>query len=154
MNVSQRDQQLVQRHLDGELAPTERDAFHARLAAEPELRACVEAAQGMRGLFAAARSESFRPRAGFRAAVLDAVRQLPSRLQLEQADLAARSVAFCRRLLLAAAVLGGIGLALGSGVLGHSDSATLQADPASVQSEVERLRELVRRLPQQPGEAR
>lgn len=143
MNLSHRDELLVQRHLDGALSPTDAAAFAARLAAEPALREGHAAANAMRGAFAAAREGAMRPRAGFKAAVLAAVRQLPTRLQLEQADIAARTVRFCRRLLLAAALLGSIGFAVSAGLLGGG-APTMQASPDEMQREIDRLEAVVR----------
>jgi anti-sigma factor RsiW len=144
MNLSHRDELLVQRHLDGELSPSDAVAFAARLEIEPALRDCHAAASALRSGFCAAREGMLRPRPGFKAAVLSAVRQLPSRLQLEQADLANRTVVFCRRLLLAAVLLGSIAFAFNIGLFGGPAAKTLQADPNAVQHEIDRLERIVR----------
>ena len=129
MSISHQDQLLLQRHLDGELDTAAATAFGARLAAEPELaRAAADAAALRRG-FAAARRSTLRPSPSFTAGVLAAVRQLPSRQQLEQADVAASAGRLCRRLLLAAALLAGLGFAWQAGLVGRSEPATLQAAP-------------------------
>lgn len=139
MKLSHHDELLLQRHLDGELEPTAAAAFQARLAAEPDLAAAAAAARGLRSGFAAARAGAARPSAGFTAGVLAATRRLPSRQQLEQADVAAGAVAFCRRLLLAAAVLAGLGLAWQAGLVGGAEPVTLQAAPGDVQRVIEEL---------------
>lgn len=144
MNLSNRDELLVQRHLDGELSPTDAAAFAVRLDAEPTLREGLALARALRGAFVAAREGAVRPRAGFKAAVLGAVRKLPTRLQLEQADVADRTMSLCRRLLLAAMLLGGIGFAVGAGLFGGAEANTMQASPGEIQRELDRLEAVVR----------
>lgn len=140
MNLSHPDELLLQRHLDGELEPTAAAAFQARLVAEPALRQRRDEALAVRAAFAAAASTAVRrPRADFVAGVLAAVRQLPTRLQLQQADVLTGAFTFCRRLLLAAAVLAALGLLWGSGLLVDGGGKSLQASPDDVRHEIERL---------------
>jgi anti-sigma factor RsiW len=140
MNIPQRDLLLLHRHLDGELDAAAEASLRARLASEPELARAAAAERELRAGFAAARATTMRPPASFTASVMAAARQLPTRQQLEQADVAGGAVVLCRRLLLAAAVLAGIGLLWHSGVVQHESPATMQASPADVQREIDRLR--------------
>ena len=144
MNLSHQDEMLVLRHLDGELSPMDAALLVARLDAEPALRECHAAAASLRGAFVMAREGAPRPRAGFAAGVLNAVRQLPTRLQLEQADVAERIVGICRRLFLAAVLLGGIAFAVGADLFDNDASRPLQASPDEIQQELDRLEGIVR----------
>jgi anti-sigma factor RsiW len=139
MKLSTADQLLLQRHLDGELEAAADAAFRARLAAEPELADAATSARALRVGFAAARATTMRPPATFAAAVVAASRRLPTRHMLEQADVTAGAIAMCRRLLLAALVLGALGLLWHSGLVRDESPATMQASPADVQREIERL---------------
>ena len=154
MNLPHRDELSIQRALDGELSPIDAAAFAARLESEPALREGHAAARALRGAFVVAREVALRPRQGasrlgsprpgFKAAVLAAVRQLPSRLQIEQADTIQHTVTLCRRLLLAAVLLGSVAFAVGSGLLGVAATKSLQASPGEAQRELDRLEEIVR----------
>lgn len=139
MNLPHRDELHLQRWLDGELSPPEAAAFEARVAAEPLLRRRAEAARGLRHAFAGARAAVMRPSATFTTDLLAAARRLPSRDQLQQADLAASAVAFCRRLLLAAAVLAVAGFSWHAGCSEHAGPETLQASPDEVLREMQRI---------------
>jgi anti-sigma factor RsiW len=139
MSLSAADELLVQRHVDGELAPEAAAAFAARLVVESALRQRVEALQALRAGFLAGRDTGPRPRADFAGKVMAAVRQLPSRQQLEQATAVGGAMMFCRRLLLAAVLLGGVGLAWGTGLFDGGTSAELHATPDEVQRELDRL---------------
>jgi anti-sigma factor RsiW len=138
MTTSHADSLLVQRFLDGELSADAAAALRARIAAEPELAAAVAAARALRVPFAVAKAASGAP-AGFAGRVVAAVRQLPSRAQLEGAETAAVVLRMCRRVLVAAAVLFAVGLAMRSGWLEVGLGAPLQAAPDEVESELERL---------------
>jgi anti-sigma factor RsiW len=143
-SLPQRDELLLQRYLDDRLDPAQRAAFDARLAAEPALQRAAAAAQALRLGFAAARGagpgHATGPSAGFTAGVLAAARQLPSRPQLERADLAAGAASFCRKLLLAAAIVAGLGALWQSGIVSRSATPHLQAAPSiEVEREIERL---------------
>jgi anti-sigma factor RsiW len=126
MSLSSADELLVQRHVDGELAPAAAAAFAARLAAEPVLRQRVESLPALRT-------------GDFAGKVMAAVRQLPSRQQLEQAGAAGGAAMFCRRLLLAAALLAGLGLAWGLGLCDGGAPQELHATPDEMQRELDRL---------------
>jgi hypothetical protein len=139
MTLSHDDRMLLQRHLDGALDRGASAAFAARATAEPELAQALEAERALRIGFAAARGEARRAPATFTANVLAAVRRLPSRELLEQQDVAAHAVRLCRRLLLAAAVIAGLGLVWQSGLVHTPAAAPLQASPGDVLREIERL---------------
>jgi anti-sigma factor RsiW len=152
MTISHADSLLVQRFLDGELSPEAGAALRARLAAEPDLAAAVEAARALRVPFAAAKAAPGAP-AGFAGRVVAAVRQLPSRAQLEGAEAAAVVLRVCRRVLVAAAVLFAVGLAMRSGWLELGLGAPLQAAPDEVQSELQRLDRLILERGERPDGA-
>ncbi|MFY9345162.1 MAG: hypothetical protein WAT39_21915 [Planctomycetota bacterium] len=144
MSIPHRDELLLQRFLDDRLDPAERAAFAARLAAEPVLQGAAATARTLRSGFAAARDTGVRaPSAGFTAGVLAAARQLPSRLELERQDVAQTAIRWCQRLLLAAAVVAGLGGLWHSGLVFETAPATLQANSGEVQREIERLDELL-----------
>jgi anti-sigma factor RsiW len=153
MNQSHDDTRNLHRFLDGELDATAAAALRTRLAAEPDLRRQLAAEQAMRGGFATVRAAAVTPPAGFTAEVLAAVRRLPARDQIEQQDTAERVVRLCRRLLLAAAVLFGLGLVWHSGLLdAHSDK--LEAAPDEIRSEMQRLDAMIPTLGGPGREAR
>jgi len=138
MNQTHADSKTLHRFLDGELDAAASAAFRTRLLAEPELRQLLAAEQQLRGGFVAARAEVVAAPAGFTAGLLAAVRRLPSRDQLEQQEVGERVVRLCRRLLVAAVILFGLGLVWHSGLLdAHTDK--LEAAPDEIHSEMERL---------------
>ena len=139
MSLSSADELLVQRHVDGELAPAAAAAFAARLAAEPALRQRVESLQALRIGVLAGREHGPRPGAEFAGKVMAAVRRLPSRQQLEQASAVGGAAVFCRRLLLAAALVAGLGLAWGLGLCDGGAPQELHATPDEMQRELDRL---------------
>lgn len=143
MNLSHDDQKTLHRFLDGELDAAAAAAFRTRLQASPELRRHLAAEQQLRGGFVAARGDAMAPPAGFAAGVLAAVRRLPSRDQLEQQEVGERVVRLCRRLLVAAVLLFGLGLVWHAGLL-EARNDKLEAAPDEVQSEMERLDALIR----------
>lgn len=138
MTSSATDTRLLHRFLDGELAEAEAQALRTRLAAEPDLRAALQALQQQHQAFAAAARSGFAPSAGFTQGVLAAARRLPSRTALREAEAGEGLVRLCRRLLLAAVVLFGLGLLWHGGLFGGSN-APLQAAPDEVAREMERL---------------
>ncbi|MBX3462214.1 MAG: hypothetical protein KF830_03510 [Planctomycetes bacterium] len=136
------DHRTLQRFLDGELDAAAAAAFQTRLAHDPALRQRLAEEQQWRRGFAGARAAATVPPADFATGVLAAVRRLPDRALLRQLDAqaeqGARSVRLCQRLLLAAAVLFGLGLLWHGGLLDrHSDR--LEAAPDEIQAELERL---------------
>ena len=97
------DERTMQRYVDGELSESDAAAFAARLLREPALRAEVAALEAL-----AARMTPAAPLAApsdFTANVLTAVRRLPERAQLEQAEVTASAVRLCVRVLVAAGLL-------------------------------------------------
>ncbi len=139
MTLSQADRMLLQRHLDGALDAAASAAFAARIAAEPELAQAAAVARALRAGFVAARGSTARPSGAFTANVVAAVRRLPSRQLLEQADVAGGAIGLCRRIVLAAAILAGLGLVWHSGLVRSSEPESLQAAPGDVMREVDRL---------------
>jgi hypothetical protein len=86
--------------------------------------------------------------AGFTAKVLAATRRLPDRQALERADIGEGIARFCRRLLVAAAIVVGLGFLWHSGILDggilHGGRAgTLEAAPEEIQEELQRLDALI-----------
>jgi len=156
MSLSHHDELLLQRHLDGELDAAAAATLRERLAAEPALARAEAGARALRELRRSSPSAERRPSAGFTAGLLHAVRQLPSRQLLEQADLVASGVAWCRRILLAAAVIAGLGLVWQSGLVQREAAGVMQADPADVQQVIERLDAELRagRVPSKVAEPR
>ncbi|MCA8954046.1 MAG: hypothetical protein KDE27_31350 [Planctomycetes bacterium] len=141
------DQRLLQKFRDGELGPSESTAFAARLAAEPTLRAGLQELEELTRGFAADRARTFTPPAGFTASVLAEVRQLPNRLELRQIEVSGVALTLCRRLLLAAAILFGIGLCWHAGLFPNDRSDKLEAAPADeLQQEIDRLDAIARTL--------
>lgn len=142
MSFSNDDQQL-QRYVDGELSETEAAAFAARMLADNELRQRVEAMEQVGMGFASARDHATGPvaaSAGFTASVMSEVRRLPSREQMKQMDLSEVAVRLCRRLLLAAAILIGVGLGWQSGLFSPNGSDQIEAaSPAEIEAEMKRL---------------
>lgn len=142
MNQSPDDTKILHRFLDGELDAAAAAALRARLAAEPDLSRSLAAEQILRGGFAAARATAIAPPAGFTAGVLAAVRQLPARDQIEREEVADRVVRLCRRLLVAAAIVFGLGLVWHSGLL-DARSDKLEAAPDEIRTEMQRLDSLI-----------
>lgn len=138
------DDRLLHRYLDGELSEAESAAFAARMLAEGELRERVDAEQRLRRAFAdVARAPTPRAPAGFAANVLGEVRRLPARAELEQQEVAAGARIVCRRLLLAALVVVGVGALWHVGLLDRSRAGSVEASPAKIQQELERLDQLI-----------
>jgi anti-sigma factor RsiW len=154
MKLPHRDELLLQRHLDGELDASAAAAFAARLAAEPALARAAAEAQSLRRGFQVARATTMRPPASFAASVSAMVRQLPTRLELQQADVAAAATTLCRRILLVAAVLFGAGALWHFGLVSDASPATVEAAPDDVQREIERLDALLQSGAVPPPEAR
>jgi anti-sigma factor RsiW len=131
------DERTMQRYVDGELSESDAAAFAARLLREPGLRAEVAALEAL-----TARMTPAAPPAApsdFTANVLTAVRRLPERAQLEQAEVTASAVRLCVRVLVAAGLLLGLGLAWHAGLLDQGGADTLEAAPAVIEQELERL---------------
>jgi len=144
MSFFKTDQQL-QRYLDGQLSESESAAFAARMLSDSVLRQQIESMEQARAGFASAADADFTGApAGFTAKVMAEVRRLPSREQLQQSDMAEATVRLCRRLLLAAALLLGLGLGWQSGLLSPNGSDRIEAaTPAEVDAEMQRLDDLI-----------
>lgn len=145
MSLSKSDQEL-QRYVDGELSESEAAAFAARMLSDSELRQRVEALEQVQFGFAAAAAASgpAKAPAGFTASVMAEVRRQPSREQLQQNDIAEATVRLCRRLLIAAAMLLGLGLGWQSGLFQGNGSGEIEAaTPAEVEAEMQRLDDLI-----------
>ena len=147
MSFSETDQ-LVQRFLDGELSESECAAFAARMLSDTSLRERVEGARQIQSCFAAEAVSGRRevqPAPGFTAALMSEVRRLPSRVELQQEDLAKSAVRLCSRLLLAAALLIGLGLGVQAGLFNPNGSGQIEAaSPTEVDAEMQRLDGLAR----------
>jgi anti-sigma factor RsiW len=146
MSFSNDDQQL-QRYLDGELSETDAAAFAARMLADNDLRQRVDAMKqvqlGFASVSEASAADPVAAPAGFTAGVLAEVRRLPSREQMQQTDLSEGAIRLCRRLLLAAAILLGMGLGWQSGLFSPNGSDRVEAaSPAEIEAEMQRLDDL------------
>jgi len=147
--VSENDERLLYRFLDGELVGDETVACRARLEREPLLRQALQAMQDRARGFVTVRSEAMVAPAGFNAKVLAAARRLPERAALREAEVGASVVVMCRRLLLAAAILFGIGFLwhsglLDGGLLDGRATDSLQATPReAVDREMKRLDDVI-----------
>ena len=151
MSFSKTDQEL-QRYVDGQLSESEAAAFAARMLSDNELRQRVETMELTQAGFAAAADvgPASAP-AGFTANVMSEVRRLPGREQLQQNDMAEATVRFCRRLLIAAALILGIGLGWQSGLLSPNGSDQIEAaSPAEVEAEMKRLDDLIMKTMEAP----
>ena len=129
------------RYVDDEFDAVQRDQFEQRMAAEPALRAHVEELQGMRGMFRAEPAPAVQPSLGFQARVLDEIRRLPTGEQLASVDRAGgiEFESYCRKFLVAAALIIGIGVLVFAGLLRQADSGELEATPEAIRAEMEQL---------------
>lgn len=144
MKLPHQDELLLQRYRDGELSTDEAARLRHRLDAEPALRAALTGLEELSGLFATGKAAAaFAAPAGFTAQVLAEARRLPDRIRLREAEASARAVVVCRRLLLAAVVLFGIGLLWHSGLFRPAGSDVLTATPDDVDREMQRLDAIV-----------
>lgn len=144
MNISTHDQRNLQRLIDGELPPAEAVALRARVDAEPALRAAFAAMDEQRSRFAeVARVGIATAPGGFTASVVAAARRLPDRRELEAQDVGEGIVRVCRRLLLAAAIVGALGAFWYSGLWRAGGDHRVEAAPDEVQKEMQRLDALI-----------
>lgn len=151
MQIPKNDVRLLHRFLDGELAGDEAAACRARLEREPLLRQGLQELQDRARGFAIARTTGVVAPAGFTAGVLAAVRRLPDREALRAAEVGPDLVVLCRRLLLAAAILFGIGLLWQSGLFVGRSTDTLQATPSVIDREMQRLDAIIQSGIGEPG---
>jgi anti-sigma factor RsiW len=144
MSLSNDDRKL-QRYLDGELSPSDSAAFAAQLLTDSSLRRRAEAMKQAQVGFENLRENGdfARAPAGFTARVMSEVRRLPSREQMQQQDMAEGAVRLCRRLLLAAAILFGVGLIWQTGLMSPNGATTVEAAPEDIQREMQRLDALI-----------
>ncbi len=141
-HLTEEDQMLVARFVDGELDAPARREFETRLADEPALRAAVDELTQTSSLFDAGRAEATpQPSEGFQDRVLREIRRLPTGQELATAGSGdvAHFEAFCRRLMVAAVLLIGLGVLVFAGILRQSDTGKLEASPQEVREEMERL---------------
>lgn len=143
MKLSTRDLRLLHRFLDGAMGGDEVVAFRTRVEAEPQLRQELQALQQQQRAFQDARQPVVAAPAGFTAGVLAAARRLPNRTELHESEASEGMRRLCRRLLIAAALLFGLGLAWHVGVFGDDRADTLQAAPGDVKREMDRLDALI-----------
>lgn len=144
MNLTSNDRRLLQKYRDGEMTESEAAGFRARVEAEPALRRGLTELDELSRGFAAGRERVFASPAGFTASLLAEVRQLPDRIQMQQAEISGAALVLCRRVLIAAAILFGIGLCWQAGLFPDGRSDRLEAAPTEVEREMERLDEIVR----------
>lgn len=135
------DDLLIQRYVDGELSEGDAAAVAARMLREPALRERVEGLE-LLSLGAGGDAPVAAP-PGFTAKVLAEVRRLPARAELQQLDVAMGAVRLCSRVLLAAALVLGVGLAWHAGLLDGGRSGALEAAPGTIEQEMERLDQLI-----------
>lgn len=146
MKITAADALLLQRLLDHELPAEAVEVMRRRLAAEPALAAAAAEHGALAAGFAAARQDVRRAPAGFAAKVIAEVRQLPARAQIEAEATSTVVLRVCRRVLIAAAILFGIGLAVQAGLFDSGLGEQLQAAPEEVQAEMQRLDGLASKL--------
>lgn len=142
-DVPHGDELLLQRLLDGELEAPARAEVEARIGAEPALRQRFEMEQALRAGFRTLRAQGRTAPASFTASVVAAVRRLPSRSELVDGEEQQQIRRLCRRVLIAALALLGLGLAVHAGLLDRGQSNTLQAAPDEIQREMDRLDALI-----------
>lgn len=137
-SLSNPDLMLLDRFLDGELAPEARAALQQRLLAEPALRDGLAERTQLRTAFRAEADAGpgFRPRAGFADRVLQASRRLPVETGT---DGEASIVRLCRRILLVAAAVFAAAMLWQSGLFGTGGEGSLQAAPDEAQRIVDDL---------------
>lgn len=144
MKISNHDERNLQRLIDGELPPAEAAALRARVEGEPTLRAAFAAMSELHSRFASvARSGITGAPGGFTAKVVAAARRLPDRRELEAHDVGESIVRVCRRLLLAAAIVCGLGAVCYSGLWRGGGDHRVEAAPDEVQKEMQRLDALI-----------
>jgi anti-sigma factor RsiW len=143
MKISHHDELELHRFLDGELDAAASAAFRARCEAEPALRQRLVEERAMRAAFAAARGVPTGPSTGFTASVIAAVRQLPARREIEEREAGEAVVRLCRRLLVAALIVFGLGAAWHGGLLDSDRGNLLEAAPDEIRTEMERLDALI-----------
>jgi|GEM_PF-2712366 len=136
-----RDDLLIQRYVDGELSDADEAVFAARLLREPALRKQVDDLERLSSRIVAAPPLS--ATAGFTADVLVRARRLPARDELEQMDFTSGAARLCLRLFLAAALIFGFGVAWHAGLVVSERASTLEAAPATIEHEMDRLDQLI-----------
>lgn len=132
MNRSNKQDEIrIGRYVDGEMVDVERKEFDNRLQQDPILCAALRLAQKQSRVLPDACPEPLRASADFSTAVLDKVRRMPSRDELERITASEESVAavivYGRRLLVAAVVVFGLALLFGSNLLRNDLGSKLSA---------------------------
>lgn len=94
-------------------------------------------------LASAAAARTFSAPAGFTASVLGAARRLPDRRELQELEVGGSIVRVCRQILIAAAVVVGLGALWHLGLFRGGHDSRLEAGPNEVQKEMERLDSLI-----------
>ncbi len=137
--LSEADQRLLSRLVDGELAGEELTELERRLLREPRLREAVEGQRETREWFEKVRVQESRDGvtvpAGFAARVVEQVRRLPDREELlaEVGELGEReseertTLSLGRGILAAAALIFGVSLLFAGGLVRPADSDQLEA---------------------------
>lgn len=143
------DRQSAMRFVDDEMSSDECQKFEARLAKEPALAAVVDDYRGLQSAFVA--EPAPQPSAGFFERVQREVAAGGPRDGdlMTEGDAVPASLhdfeALCRRLIVAAALLIGLGLLVWGGLIRSADSGKLEASPAEMRQEMERLDALLLR---------
>ena len=159
-NLSESDQALVSRYVDGELSARELVDFERRLLQEPLLRSAADAQRGVRGWFARTADDAgVEVPVGFADKVLQESRRLPSRESLQReagvpGELEREEVTALRtgKGLLAAAVLVlGVSLLFANGLIRKPDTGQLEAVD---QQRIEQIDQERERLKQQEARRR
>jgi len=130
-----RDLQLIDRYLDGDLQGDALDALRARLVAEPRLRTGLQQRSELQRAVRASAETSFAPRAGFADRVLAASRRLPEPEVADGADL----VRLCKSILLVAAAVFAAALLWQGAMSWGRGPESLQAAPDEAQRIVDDL---------------
>ena len=145
--LNKQDEIRIARYLDGEMVDAESKEFDVRLQSDPILCAALRTAQRDSCVLPDARTEPLTASANFSTAVLDKVRRMPSRDELERITASEETVAavivYGRRLLVAAVVVFGLALLFGSDLLRNDVGPVLRADDIKLMKQLDaRAKEL------------
>ena len=146
--LSRVEEKAVARYVDGEMSPTEREAFERRAAGEPRLQAGLTAALDQSQLLRSATEPTVRPSSRFAVSVLEEVRSQPPRTDLvrftENENLLGEALRHARRLLAAAVILFSLSSLFTFDLLGPTDRDQLSA--SDLQEEMDQLDQKVLEL--------
>ncbi len=130
--VNKQDETRIARYLDGEMGDAESKEFDVRLQKDAILCAALRTAQEQSRVLHDACPEPPRASVNFGTAVLDKVRRMPSRDELEQITASEENIAavivYGRRLLVAAVVVFGLALLFSFNLLRNDEGSALQAN--------------------------